>query len=69
MDFAENVILFRLIASYGMIFPSAIRLSLDEKHTNGILDMSRNSIVYEQLARSDDNLNRATFFDCLRFKA
>ena len=27
-----------------------------------VLDMTRNSTVYEPLARSDDYLNRATFF-------
>ena len=59
MNFAENV-LFRTEISSGVTDLPATndrRLgSLSTRNTPMVLDMTRNSIVYEPLARSDDYL-------------
>ena len=52
MDFAENVLFGRYVACY-----DDQRLgSLSTRNTIMVLDMIRNSIIYEPLARSDDYL-------------
>ena len=41
--------------------------SFSTKNTPMVLDTITNGIAYELLARNDDYLNRATYFDCLGF--